>query len=568
MSVIGTPSADGTVQVHCPRPGCSAALRVKPKSARTWVTCAADGCGHRFVLEVPGLAPARDAFALKDDDAPPPPPKPTRPRKPAREEEPAGRSGKTVALLAGGAAALLLVGGGLVVGAVYLLRGKDNPAPVAQAQAPVTPAAAPAIPVVAFEPIKADTPVAAKPKIAPAKAAPAPGADETVVLDPTPPATAPDETTPARSQPPKKANPKKGGPVKEVNVTSEAIEKVKKSTALFERKDGWGTGFVIRPGIVMTNFHVIAGAPLDELKVSFVSVDDTAPAGLKPTLLYCNPERDLALLRVDTDRPPLDMCPTGTELTGLDVAIVGNPKGDGGQASINKVTTGTLAAPVRRNAGWTYYELQCEAFFGNSGGPVVDRKTGKVVGIIQSILGDGKSKSYCIPFGEAARALDRLPASKEGEPAATKIATARHALDYFNTQMPIIEDNAVLGMQLQLNVLKYGSGNVSVTLKNGGTMSAAEITQLLKEQHAKTYLRLQKLVDGTISASPEVPSALKSAARTRMEACGSMRSHASSRTDTETAYRKAMDSRTANSDKAARTFIEEYKKFLEKMDAK
>src|SRR5688500_15161468 len=98
MSVIGRLAADGTVQVHCPRPGCSAALKVKLRSARTWVTCAADACGHRFVLEIPELAagsppplPARgkETFAVRPDDDPrPAPPRPRRKR--SGEEEPGG----------------------------------------------------------------------------------------------------------------------------------------------------------------------------------------------------------------------------------------------------------------------------------------------------------------------------------------------------------------------------------------------------------------------------------------------------------------------------------------------
>jgi hypothetical protein len=88
----------------------------------------------------------------------------------------------------------------------------------------------------------------------------------------------------------------------------------------------------------------------------------------------------------------------------------------------------------------------------------------------------------------------------------------------------------------------------------------------LKGDHAKIFAQLQKLIGGSMSSS-EVPGALMSAARLRMDMCNGMRAHASSATNTEVAYKRIMDERTAASDKAARTFGEEYKKFLEKMDA-
>lgn len=591
MNVVGRPLKDGTVQVHCPRPGCSAVLRIKPRADRSWVTCAAEGCRHRFILEVSksdvASASVPDALtfatsATPDHDAPP---ARTRPRGGSagrkRPPEKAKNGAGAIALVVGGGlAALLLVGGLIAVGVAYFTRDRDGdrPAlgPIVQAEGP----AHPVVPLAFVDPVPAKvTPVAQSnpastaPPVAPAKADP-------VATSPASPAKTEsdepddDDPEPAAGGPAKKGPRKKGpAPRSTGGVAADAIETVKKSTALIERKDGWGTGFVIRPQIVMTNFHVISGAMLDELKVSFVSLNETAPVPLKPTLLYCNPERDIAIFRVDTDRPPLDMCPTGTQLTGLEVAVVGNPRGDGGQAVINKVTTGRLAAPVRRNASWTYYELQAEAFFGNSGGPVVDRKTGKLVGVMQSILGDGKTKSYCIPFGEATKALDRLPASTADEPKATRVASARHYLDYFRKEVQIIEDNAVLAMDIRLFTLRdkaspFGPSGVSViNRRTGQTYSAAEVMTQLKEQHAKMYTQLSRLVEGYVRASPEVPSSLTSVARLRLQTCGAMRALAGGSTETETRFRQLMDNRRSNNEKAARDFEEAYKKFLDGLDA-
>jgi S1-C subfamily serine protease len=568
MSVTAKLSPDGTAQVHCPRPGCSAVLDVRPKSGRSWVTCAAAGCGHRFLVEVPGLAVAPDSPPMSG-----PPPLPPRrrpddmpPRNRRRDEEEAGGSGMVIALVAGGAIALLLLGGAAVFGIVYALRDKDTGAtssgPVAQAPAP--PFEPPMPKFEAFPP-KGD------PAVEPGPAFP-------VVKPFVPPAPLPKDPAPDEPAVPEEAAalPRKG-PKKEPEskFVEDALEKVKRSTALIERKDkGSGSGFVIKSGTVMTNFHVISGALLDDLTVSFVTLDDTAPAPLKPTLLYCNPERDLAILRVDTDRPPLQFCPNDTKLEGLEVAVVGNPTdGVRGQVTVNKVTTGHLAAPIRRDAGWTYYELRAEARPGNSGGPVVDRKTGKLVGVMQSIaLGKGPLRSYCIPYGEAKLALDRLPESKDKEPQAIKVAAARHYLDYFKREMPALESTARLGMQVQLHLLraKAGLGGGEVVVRDNRTgkiMPGSEVMAQLKDEFDKVYPQLGKLLDGPIKAGPEVPSGLAQKARLRLETCGKMRSLASARTDTETAFRKEIDNRAAANDKAARAFDEDYKKFVDGLDA-
>jgi S1-C subfamily serine protease len=379
----------------------------------------------------------------------------------------------------------------------------------------------------------------------------------------------------AGATPPKKG-PKKGPAAGGSDpAPTDAIDQVKRSTALIERKDGGsGSGFVIQPGIVMTNFHVISGAAVDELTVRFVSLDDTAPPALKPALLYCHPGRDLAVLKVDTDRPPLEFCPADMKLEGIEVAVVGNPTdGVRGQVTVNKVTTGHLAAPIRRGAGWTYYELRAEARPGNSGGPVVDRRTGKLVGVMQSIaVGKGPERSYCIPFGEVKLALDRLPATKEKEPEAVKVAAARHCLDYFNREMPVIENMARNAMTLQVNLLKAkalgGGARVEVyDRRTGQTLSGAEVLTQLKEEYARSYARLEKFVDGPVRASPEVPSGLASKARHRLETCGAMRSLAGGKTETEAAFRHQIDARTAANDKAARAFEDDYKKFLDGLDA-
>jgi S1-C subfamily serine protease len=604
MNITGKPSADGLVYVTCPKLDCATQLRVKPKSAKSTVTCAS--CGHKFALNVsdsaagaasngppplPSTSKRADENPLRFDIEDKPPTashKPSRPnhsrevddeRRAERRRDKGEKKSVPVGLIVGGVLAGVLFIGGIAVGAVYVLREPTKGiTPVTtgpgdeRSSSPstyVTSGMETSKPVRVSTSEPEMTSAATKSSSRPTMTEP----DEEAVVQVVAPETKPAAPEPAAAQPqpPKGKTPpkKKGGPPGPVN--KDAIETVKKSTALIEGKGGWGTGFVIRPGIVMTNAHVIKGFMLNDLTVSFVTLDDTAPPKLKPTLLYTDPRRDLAILRVVTDRPPLEVTETGTELSGLEVAIVGNPVGDAGQAQINKVTTGKLSAPIRRDAGWTYYELSAQAYFGNSGGPVVDAKSGKLVGVIQSILGDGKRKSYCIPFGEALRALDSLPASKEDEPKATKIAQARHYLDYIADHLPGMELDAQDAMVGQLNKLraKASGGDVTVTVrtKDGrlSTMSLAEFMTLMKERHSANYPNFTKVLP-IVNGSSEIPSSLKQLMRERIETYDSMYSLASQSTKTEKAFKEAMDSRKAANVKKAKDFKEAYDKFLDDLE--
>jgi S1-C subfamily serine protease len=379
---------------------------------------------------------------------------------------------------------------------------------------------------------------------------------------------------PLRLEQEQPAKPKEPDVKHPVLSQDEILARVKKSTALIEAKDCWGTGFVIRPGLIVTNAHVIAGRSIRDFTVSFVSLDDTAPPRLKAVLLFLDIRRDLAILRVDSDRPPLETAGPGLDLQGLEVAVVGNPKGDANQAEINKVTTGRLSAPIRRDAGWTYYELSATAYFGNSGGPVVDLKSGKLVGVMQSILGDGKSKSYCIPFGEAIGAINALPA-KEHEPKAVKIAAGRHALEYISGKLPEIEKNASRAMDVQCTLLriKAQGPRSRYVMEDGSLLSKPEIMAIwtevmhaLKEPLAEVMQTIDAELLPAIKASAEIPTALKDLARQRVVACEYMRELANSTTDTEKSFQRHMIERRSSSIARAKEFDAAYKKYLDAVE--
>lgn len=141
-----------------------------------------------------------------------------------------------------------------------------------------------------------------------------------------------------------------------------------------------GSGFVVAPGLVVTNAHVVAG-----------STDITEYDGVqseRATPILFDPNYDLAVLRVpDLTVPPLkiDSSYVGR---GAKAVVLGYPDG---QATLNAQPAGVLMrfdpeSPNIYNTATTQreiYELQSLVRPGNSGGPLVE-PDGEVIGVVFS----------------------------------------------------------------------------------------------------------------------------------------------------------------------------------------
>ncbi len=145
------------------------------------------------------------------------------------------------------------------------------------------------------------------------------------------------------------------------------------------RASSLGSGFVVDPsGYIVTNHHVIAEA--DEITVRLH--DDTS---LEATLVGSDERTDLALLKVETDKPlpATTWGRSGKTRIGDWVIAIGNPFGLGGT-----VTAGIVSARQRDiNAGPYDDFIQTDAAInrGNSGGPMFNLD-GEVIGVNTAIF--------------------------------------------------------------------------------------------------------------------------------------------------------------------------------------
>ena len=169
-----------------------------------------------------------------------------------------------------------------------------------------------------------------------------------------------------------------------------------------------GSGFIISAdGYIVTNNHVVEGAD----KVT-VKLNGDKSAGMAAKVVGTDAETDLALLKVESDKPlpVLKFGDSDAMEVGAWVMAIGNPFG-----LSNTVTAGILSAKGRDiHAGPFDNFLQTDASInpGNSGGPLINMD-GEVIGINTAISANGQGIGFAIPSSLASRVIDDLREGKK-----------------------------------------------------------------------------------------------------------------------------------------------------------
>lgn len=198
-----------------------------------------------------------------------------------------------------------------------------------------------------------------------------------------------------------------------------------------------GTGFVAASNnLVVTNAHVLPDvADIGASRRLAVQVrSQEGNWSLRDaSLVQIDRARDLALLRVEGEAlPPLALARDGEVQEGASIAFLGFPIGGalgfslvthrGIVSSIAPIALPQAGAQVLseksirkiREGSFNILQLDATAYPGNSGGPVFDIATGKVVGVINMVLIKGSRESaltnpsgisYAIPIESVRRLL-------------------------------------------------------------------------------------------------------------------------------------------------------------------
>ncbi len=190
--------------------------------------------------------------------------------------------------------------------------------------------------------------------------------------------------------------------------TEEIVARTEPSVALIKGSTGSGTGFIVRPGIVVTNKHVVENEILNTLTVHFPSAEVAQQGPFRPTLLYESPDRDIAFLAIDSTLPPLPVAESYVFRRGQEVIVIGSP-GLGDQTVLqNAISRGVMSTKTTFD-GKEFYQLGISINPGNSGGPAIDM-TGKVVGVVTLKASKKEGLGFCIPPDQLLKEMDLVKA--------------------------------------------------------------------------------------------------------------------------------------------------------------
>ena len=171
-----------------------------------------------------------------------------------------------------------------------------------------------------------------------------------------------------------------------------------------QRATSLGSGVIVsEAGYILTNHHVVESA--DEIEIALADGKK-----LLARIVGNDPETDLAVLRVDSEKLPSITFGTSDSLRVGDVVLaIGNPFGVG-----QTVTAGIVSALGRSGLHINTFEnfIQTDAAInpGNSGGPLVDAQ-GNLVGVntaIYSRSGGSMGIGFAIPASTAKLVMEQI----------------------------------------------------------------------------------------------------------------------------------------------------------------
>lgn len=162
-----------------------------------------------------------------------------------------------------------------------------------------------------------------------------------------------------------------------------------------------GSGFVVAPGVVVTNAHVVAG-------VRGVSVLDSA-GGHSATVVHFDPDEDLAVLEVSALQAPALATESGVVAPGAAGVVLGYPGGgplrEAGAVVLDEKIAVGQNIYARGTVSRAIYEVASDIEPGNSGGPLITAG-GRVAGIVFAKSVSQNRVGYALVWSEVAAGVE------------------------------------------------------------------------------------------------------------------------------------------------------------------
>lgn len=165
-----------------------------------------------------------------------------------------------------------------------------------------------------------------------------------------------------------------------------------------------GSGFVVREGIVATNFHVVKGFPKGSVRL----IGGYFKFPIEGIVAF-DEKRDLAILKVSNLKAPaMPLGSSDAVQIGESVYAVGNPEGFEGTFSQGIVSG--IRGEVGQNG---FIQITAPVSHGSSGGPVVNEK-GEVIGISTLIVQNAQNLNFAIPSRDLEKLLQKVSSVATG----------------------------------------------------------------------------------------------------------------------------------------------------------
>lgn len=206
---------------------------------------------------------------------------------------------------------------------------------------------------------------------------------------------------PAPPPPPPPAPP---GESSKKEALPDVIARCLPAVVLLKTESGSGAGFFITPeGVILTNYHVIAGSTNIRVEYSFEGLKRTADAVVRAV----DAANDLALLQISWPGklPFLAVEAGAPPRVGEAVVAIGSP-GVGGSILERSVVTGIVSAEPREIEGRRYLQTTAPINPGNSGGPLLSAD-GKLLGVVTAKAAGKEGIGFAVPVEVAQAFLGR-----------------------------------------------------------------------------------------------------------------------------------------------------------------
>lgn len=162
-----------------------------------------------------------------------------------------------------------------------------------------------------------------------------------------------------------------------------------------ETNEWSGTGFALKNGYIVTNFHVIDGAKT----ISIQGVKGIFGKSYNATVVASDKSNDLALLKItDSSFTGFGNIPytiaSSTSEVGEDIYVLGYPLTSTMGDEI-KLTTGVISSKTGFQGDVSLYQISAPIQPGNSGGPLFNKK-GNVIGVVSAKHAGAENVGYAI----------------------------------------------------------------------------------------------------------------------------------------------------------------------------